>query len=299
MRLENMNISFTQLWYFVHIVESGSFARASRYLNVTPSTLSKSIQSLEKNIEIQLFVRDGNNLSVTAAGKFLYIRWKAVLSDMERSFLMARKYPGGTRRSIRLGTLDSHRSEAFLLDYTARFYEVCPDCDIELERIPTDLLRKKLLDHELDAAFTVRYEIDYGYWPDCETRLFRECPHSVCMLPSNPLAKKDTVTVRDLASMNLVVISALYLPTYNQMLQDLFAAEGLEPNIVYNTANASSQVYHLHDKNDVFLCDRYHRDYGLDHLLYKPISGTRSGVVMVWNRDSRSRELDALLALFQ
>ena len=298
MRLNNLNFSLMQIWYFLHVVEAGSFSGASRYLNMTQSALSKSIQSLESSIEVQLFSRDGKNLAVTEAGRYLYARWKDLLSEMEQSLSEAAKYPGGTRRSIRIAAPDSHRPETYLLDYLSRFHASCPDCDVEIESIPTDQLRKKLLEGALDAVFTVRYETEYGYWPGCGMKTVLECPHVACMLPSNPLAERDEVTVRELADMNLVAISDLYLPSYNRMLQELFAGAGCRPGIVRHTANANSQVYCLHDSRDVFICDRFHRDYGLEGLEYRPIAGTRSGVVMIWNKSLRSPRLGAFLELF-
>ena len=298
MRLKNLNFNLMQIWYFIHVVESGSFSGASRYLDITQSALSKSIQSLENTIEIQLFSRDGKNLAVTEAGKYLYSRWKEQLREMERSLSEARKYPGGNQNSIRIGALDSHRPETYLLEYLNRFYAERPDCAVEIESIPTDQLRKKLLEGALDVVFTVRYETEYGYWPDCGVKVIRECPHCVCMLPSNPLAEQEAVTIQNLADMNLIVISDLYLPTYNQMLYHLFARTGKKPRIVYHTANANSQVYRLHHPRDVFICDRFHRDYALATLVYKPISGTHSGVAMVWNRNAQCAEVSKFLELF-
>lgn len=299
MRLENMDFSFMQVWYFINVMESGSFAGAARLMNVTQSTLRKSISSLESNLEMQLFSRDGKGLSTTEAGRFLYIRWKALLEQIEDDLLHAQCYSGGNRKMLRIGTLTSHRSEEFLLNYVRRFSELCPNCEVEIERTLTDVLRKKLLEGELDAVFTVLYETEHGNWPDCEFRQIRSCPHVAGMLPSNPLAGKKSVTVRELEPMNLISISTLYLPTYNQMLYDLFADEGVRPNIVYQTANASSQVYRLHGPNDVFICDRYHRDYGLPSLVYLPIENTRSGVSMVWSKGSRSAELRNFHNLFE
>ena len=298
MRLKNMNFNLMQIWYFIHVVESGSFSGASRYLDVTQSALSKSIQSLENTIEIRLFSRDGKNLAVTEAGQYLYSRWKEQLCDMEHSLSEARKYPGGSRDSIRIGVLDSHRPETYLLDSLSRFYANDPDCEVEIESIPTDQLRKKLLEGALDVVFTVRYETEYGYWPDCGVKVIRECPHAVCMLPTNPLAAQEEVSIRDLEDMNLIVISDLYLPTYNQMLHHLFARTEKQPNILYHTANANSQVYRLHDPRDVFICDQFHRDYDLATLVYKPVSGTHSGVAMVWSKSAQRGEISKFLELF-
>lgn len=298
MLLESMNLNLSQLWYFVNIAECGSFSAAARYLNVSQSALSKSMQSLEKSLETVLFDRNGKTLALTRAGAYLYPRWKTLLTELEDQLLQARKKPGGGGRALRIGTLDSHRSEAFLLDAVNRFRAANPDCEVTIERVATDILKKKLLEQELDVAFTVLYEAEYGHWPDCEVRLIRACPHLACMLPSSPLAGSAGVSQRELEQMNLVVISSLYLPTYTRMLEALFDRLGTQPRVIFSTANASSQVYHLHRPEDFFICDQYHRDYALNGLVYLPVANTRSGVVMVWNRAARGKELDAFLSLF-
>ena len=299
MQLDNLNLSVMQLWYFVHAVEAGSYAGAARYLNVSQSALSKSMQSLEKTIGIRLFERDGKSLSLTKAGQYLYTQWKSLLAELERGLLQAQKYPGGEKKILRIGTLDSHRAEAYLLDYVNQFHVLAPECDVEIESLPTDVLKKKLLEHELDLVFTVRYETEFGYWPRCTVRELRECPHLACMLPENPLAARESVTARELEAMQLVVISPLYLPSYDRMLHSLFPAMGSAPAVAFSTVNASSQVYHLHGENDFFVCDAYHRDYGMSGLRYVPIAGTRSGVSMVFGEDAHSAELDAFLSLFE
>ena len=167
-----------------------------------------------------------------------------------------------------------------------------------IERVATDILKKKLLEQELDVAFTVRYEVEYGRWPGCGIKLIRECPHAACMLPTSPLADRETVTASELEELSLVMISTLYLPTYTRMLENLFDSLGKRPRVIFPAANAGSQVYNLQGAEDFFICDQFHRDYDLEGLVYRPVAGTRSGVAMVWNEEERSEALDGFLELF-
>ena len=64
--------------------------------------------------------------------------------------------------------------------------------------------------------------------------------------------------VKDLKECNLVMISALHLPSYNSMIVELCLKYGFFPNIVYNAQNAASQIYNLLIENAVFICDKYH-----------------------------------------
>lgn len=69
MKNEYMNLSFYQMWYFICAMELGSYSKASQKLNVTQSAISKTIQNIEQNLQVQLFAREKNILVPTEAGK--------------------------------------------------------------------------------------------------------------------------------------------------------------------------------------------------------------------------------------
>ncbi len=58
MKNEYMNLSFYQMWYFICAMELGSYSKASQKLNVTQSAISKTIQNIEQNLQVQLFARE-------------------------------------------------------------------------------------------------------------------------------------------------------------------------------------------------------------------------------------------------
>ena len=62
MKNEYMNLSFYQMWYFICAMELGSYSKASQKLNVTQSAISKTIQNIEQNLQVQLFAREKNIL---------------------------------------------------------------------------------------------------------------------------------------------------------------------------------------------------------------------------------------------
>ena len=135
--------------------------------------------------------------------------------------------------------------------------------------------------------FTVRYDMETISWTGHHMELVKETPFTVCMRADNPLVDKQVWEVKDLKECNLVMISALHLPSYNSMIVELCLKYGFFPNIVYNAQNAASQIYNLLKENDVFICDKYHKDYGSSHVISRPIKNTKSGVVMVWKNERK------------
>ncbi|MCD7865068.1 MAG: LysR family transcriptional regulator [Clostridiales bacterium] len=92
---EYLRISTLQMHYFIEVASCGSFTSASQHLYTTQSTLSKTISALEKNLDVQLFIRSHKRLYLTEAGRHLYEKWKKILSELEHSVEESRILQGG------------------------------------------------------------------------------------------------------------------------------------------------------------------------------------------------------------
>lgn len=236
---------------------------------------------------MELFIREKNNLIPTEAAKNLYQVWKKMIVEMQEAVEDARRYMGGRSESLKIGVLDSHKSESYLWEYVEAFHDLYPDISLAVESERPEVLHKKLMENELDVIFTVRYDMETISWTGHHMELVKETPFTVCMRADNPLVDKQVWEVKDLKECNLVMISALHLPSYNSMIVELCLKYGFFPNIVYNAQNAASQIYNLLKENDVFICDKYHKDYGSAHVISRPIKNTKSGVVMVWKNERK------------
>ena len=65
-------MNLKQLEAFVQVAEGGSFSKAARELYLTQPTISAHISSLEKELNVRLFVRNTKELSLSDNGKDLY-----------------------------------------------------------------------------------------------------------------------------------------------------------------------------------------------------------------------------------
>ena len=62
------HLNFHHLRYFWVVASEGSMSRAAERLNVSPSSLSVQIKTLEEQLGQQLFERRGKSLILTEAG---------------------------------------------------------------------------------------------------------------------------------------------------------------------------------------------------------------------------------------
>ena len=65
-------IDSRRLLYFFHVARTGSFTVAETVLNVAQSAISRQIQLLESELNVQLLSRNGRGVSLTPAGEILF-----------------------------------------------------------------------------------------------------------------------------------------------------------------------------------------------------------------------------------
>ena len=65
-----MNLS--QVQAFCSVADLGSVSEAARQLECNRTKLSMSIKALEKELDVELFVRSGNHVELSEAGKAIY-----------------------------------------------------------------------------------------------------------------------------------------------------------------------------------------------------------------------------------
>ncbi len=297
-----LRISTLQMHYFIEVASCGSFTSASQHLYTTQSTLSKTISALEKNLDVQLFIRSHKRLYLTEAGRHLYEKWKKILSELEHSVEESRILQGGHADTLTIGILDSYDPKRTLNPILHRFFQEYPQSNISVSACPAQEIRKQLITGNLDVAFTVLYDLEQLSEESFDSAVIGECDHSVAMLSVNPLAKKEYLHVSELKDCDFVGISPLYTPSYCGMIKDLCASHGFEPHFVRYTENAISLIYNLIHENDVFICDKYYRDYqnpSMQMVQFRPLVHTKSGIAVIWKKNNTKKELLNLIGLLR
>ena len=289
------NISLGQIEVFVKAAEYLNFTKTGAALYIGESTVSKNIRSLETMLGIQLFIREKKTLRLTPAGKVMYEKWKGVVNTIEEGIVESHITQTGFQRSLTVVGLDSYKPETLILPVINHFKEKYPHYSINVETMPAENVRQKLLKGEADVAFTVLYDIEQLGTEDFTAQMLIESPHVAMMLPENPLAKKKKIRIEDLKQSNFISISPINTPSYSTAIDELCRAHGFHPNIVYFTQNASSLSFNLATANDVFICDRFYKDYGNPGLKAVPIEGTKSGIVLGYRKNNANEALKCFL----
>ena len=76
----------------MQVVQSGSFAEASRRMGMPPTTLSRQVAQLEDGLQARLLQRTSRKLTLTDAGRMLFDQCATQIE------VLRRPWPGTTRR---------------------------------------------------------------------------------------------------------------------------------------------------------------------------------------------------------
>jgi len=101
------NLNFKHLRYFWMVARSGSIARASQQLHVTPQSISGQLRELEESIGVELFRRVGRGLEPTDAGRRILGYAEQIFSLGDELLHVARDVGAKRNEPFVIGIADS------------------------------------------------------------------------------------------------------------------------------------------------------------------------------------------------
>jgi len=116
---------------FKTVVEQNSFQRAAEILHLTPSAISHSISSLEKELGFPLFIRNKTGIQLTGYGENLLPHIQTVLNSEEYLKQEISLLNGLEKGTIKLGTFNSVCTN-WIPHIVNSFQDLYPNISIEL-----------------------------------------------------------------------------------------------------------------------------------------------------------------------
>lgn len=131
----------------------GSLTAAAERLNVTQSALSHTIRKLEDRYGVAMWEKDGRNLRLTQAGRYVVSVAQRVLPQIERAEGVLTDYRQGQRGSLKIG-MECHPCHQWLMGVTTPYLMDWPQVDLELTTSFASGGVSALTVHEIDILIT-------------------------------------------------------------------------------------------------------------------------------------------------
>ncbi|ASG08967.1 LysR family transcriptional regulator [Vibrio anguillarum] len=188
-----MNLS--QIEAFFSVADTGSVSEAARLLECNRTKLSMAIKALEKELDTALFVRTGNNLTLSEAGKAIYKDCESVLVTIARIKHTCTQISRGFNAEMWIARDDS-LPDALWQDFAHQLNNRFPATSFNLVLASSGDLANLIATHQVDFAFGVDYERindpRITYQPLGKIRMMSVCKSD------HPLTKISRVTDEEL-----------------------------------------------------------------------------------------------------
>ena len=193
-------IDSRQLLAFCTLVQTGSFTKTARELNLTQSAISHSIKNLEDDLRCQLVTRSGRKIHITDDGEELYTDAQAILHQMENARNRIQDRANLGRGRLRIGA--STTACQYLLPNVLREFNECfPDCMLSITPADTPELLEKIRRHEIDLAIVV----DPGSSTEVVVQALFSDQLVLVSSPIHPFAQKRRARMDEIAQQRLVL----------------------------------------------------------------------------------------------
>ncbi|MFD1801390.1 DNA-binding transcriptional regulator YafC [Mixta tenebrionis] len=122
-----MKASSDELKIFVTVVESGSFSRAARQLELATSAVSRAVKKLEAKLGVELLTRTTRQLSLTQEGESYFRKVQKLLQEMaaaESELMESRQVPRGLLRVDAATPVVLHLLTPMMASFRQRYPEM-------------------------------------------------------------------------------------------------------------------------------------------------------------------------------
>lgn len=195
-----MAINLHHLRLFAAVVHEGGFTRAAAKLRLSQPAISKSLNELERQLDVNLIDRTGRSLRLTPAGRTLYERARelfGVESAAERELREIRGLKRGTLKVAASTTIATY----LLPPYLGRFHLRHPHVRIQTTSANTRTVLRMLVEFRVDVALVEGPVTDSRVL----TKSWRDDELIVISHPGHPLQLASGVSVGDLSSFVFLV----------------------------------------------------------------------------------------------
>ena len=286
-----------QLKYFIAVAERLSFSKAAQHLHITVPPLSRQVRQLEEEFGVELFVRNRRNVALTDAGRALLREAKTLVTQSTHVTDCVRLAKYGETGLIKIGIglgLGEPISRV-LIEHSKQF----PSVDLRYRDMFSSWQNKALIEGDIDVGF-LRPFVDSAH---LATEILFQESFVVHLCRTNPLAKRRTLKIRDLAGETLLLPNRGGSTGLYDKTLELYAEAGITPKIVHielePVPHSDTQIVLLTCHKGIFIMP--------DELSCRPAHGSevvavpldepraKIDVLAAWRKAEKSMTVLALL----
>ncbi len=232
-------MNLLSLKYFLAIAQYSSFTKAAERLYVTQPTLSRQISDLEEEFGVQLFNRSKRSISLTPAGQICLEEAREIVSRCDNLVERLRHMDEGATGTLRIGYLGFIEFDLLttpLHDLSVQH----PHLNVTMLRATLAELNHFLQEGKFDLIYTVAEGMDA--LSGVAVKKIARNPLQVVVPANHPLARRDSVRVRDLENEHFVMFERNVTPFTVDAIIQMCAQNDFSPSVMHYVRDAQTML---------------------------------------------------------
>ena len=198
-----MNINLELYKVFYYVAKNESITRASNELSISQPAISKSIKTLEEQINAQLFIRKRDGVILTEIGETIYKKVKEAIELIDSAESDIESITNLDSGIINIGASKTIIHE-YLMPYIKKFHKEYPNIKIRIFTDKTSDLIKKTKMGLIDVFVT---NMPYNMPEDFEILKLMDLHDCLVANDSFKHLKGKTITKKELEKLPLLVLT--------------------------------------------------------------------------------------------
>jgi molybdate transport repressor ModE-like protein len=225
--MQDVGVEIRELRAFTIVAEEGRLSAAARRLHLSQSALSQTIQSLERQLGVQLLVRSSTGVTTTDAGAILLREGRALIARYD---LVVQAVAG--REGVRPGTLAMgiplELPAGLLPGVLAELSAMFPQTRVEVSHASSAAQLAALQAAQLDVALVREYPADPRY--DAVLTVEEALGVVLAAAHADKLADPGGIRLHRLASLDWAGFPRSEAPAWYDQVAATLRAHGISPH---------------------------------------------------------------------
>ena len=200
-------MNLKHLSYFVDISKRESFTKAADDIYVSQSALSKSVKSLEQELNVTLIDRTSKSFNLTEEGRILYVEGEKLLQYIDESQDEIIEKIHRSRRRLRIG-VPPVISTVYFSQLLFRFIKQYPNIELEISEVGANIVQNQINAGNIDIGVVIL--------PIINTDNYHIIPamssdNALIVNKDHPLASRDEVDFKELEHEDFLILDRTYM----------------------------------------------------------------------------------------
>lgn len=277
-------LSFKSLQCFVTLVKTQSFTRTAEQLYLTQPTISKILQQLEQQLQVQLLVKPEHGrkrqVELTEIGQRIYQHALELLQAEQNIFLEIENYQQLKTGTLKLGVppLGSQLLTTALFDY----HQQWPEIELSFLEVGSKGIEQALLNNELDVGVLL-HPFDQQIFNSIE---LCDYPLMVLLRRDATWATRKKINLEELQHQSFLMFPENF--SLNRIILDACQQHGFYPSIACRTSQWNLLADMVLQRMGIALLPQYYTDM-LDPELFAAIPLEKPNIqwhlAMAWKKN--------------